>query len=108
MKDRAGKKVTTKEFFSRWKDGINQVTPLQQSKINFIGSVFMFIGVIIGIITTFILKTWWLFIILLGSFLLTAMAFLSNLQKYFAFKKINDQLKQMEENDNEQISTNGI
>ena len=82
-----------KEFFKRWKGGIQQITPLQQQKINIIGSVFVVCGVIIGIITSFMLKLWWLFIILLGSLLLTGISFISILQKYFVFNELNKQMK---------------
>jgi len=84
-----------REFFKRWGEGIQQITPFQQSKINLMGSSLVLIGVVIGIFTTLTLKIWWLFIILLGSFLLTSMGMLGNIQKYKALKRIN---KQMEEN----------
>jgi len=90
MKDKFGNKLTTKEFFSRWKEGIKSVTPLQQVKISLMGNLFVVVGVIIGLITTFILKTWWLFIILCGSFFLTSMACLANFQKYIILKEINE------------------
>lgn len=85
--------MKTKEFFKRWKQGIQAVTPYQQSKINLIGNILIVIGVVFGLVTTFLLKVWWLFIILLGSLFLTSMGFLGNLQKYYVLKKINQQMK---------------
>jgi len=90
MKLKTGEQITTKEFMSRWKKGIQEITPYQQSKISLVGSCFMIIGVITGLITTFILKTWWLFIILCGSFLLVGVGTIANYQKYIALQKINN------------------
>jgi len=96
MKDKFGNELTTKEFFQRWKMGIQKVTPLQQMKVNLIGNSLVLCGVIVGLITTFILKVWWLFIILSGSLFLSSMGFLSNLQKYWVFKKINQEVNKIE------------
>jgi len=79
-----------KEFFMRWKEGIKAITPYQQIKISLIGNVLVIIGVIIGLYSTFIIKIWWLFIILLGSFLLTLMNLLGSYQKYLALKNIRE------------------
>ena len=91
-----------KEFFKRWKGGIQQITPLQQQKINLIGSVFVVCGVIIGIITSFIIKLWWMLVILLGSLLLTGVSLISILQKYFVFNELNKQMKEQDD-DNKNI-----
>ena len=86
--------MNIKEFFKRWGEGIQKVTAYQQMKISLIGNFLVFVGVIIGLITTFILKVWWLFFILCGSFLLTSMSTLANVQKVLILKKINDRLKE--------------
>lgn len=85
--------MKVKEFFKRWKGGIEAITPIQQSKISLMGNVLVLVGVITGLITTSLLRVWWLFIILLGSLLLTSMGFLGTIQKYFALKKINEMMK---------------
>ena len=90
--------MKTKEFFSKWKQGIEEITPYQQVKISIIGAVLVLIGVIIGLVTMIVTKTWWLFIILLGSLLLVSLNFLGIIQKYWALKKINEMMK---ENDKE-------
>jgi ABC-type multidrug transport system permease subunit len=89
MKDKYGNQLTTKEFFKKWGEGIQSITPFQQLKISLIGIFFILAGVLTGLITTFILKTWWLFIILIGSFIITSVSLLSSIQKYSALKKIN-------------------
>ncbi len=101
MRDKQGNKLTTKEFFKRWGEGIKKVTPLQQTKISFIGSWFVIVGVLIGLVTTLLLKTWWLFIILLGSLLITGISLLGMWQKYSALKIIDIELKKLEVTNNE-------
>lgn len=86
-----------KEFFSRWKGGVEKITPLQQIKVSIIGSVLVLIGIIIGIITTLTTKTWWLVIILLGSLFVTGIGFIGTLQRYFALKRIDDLIKEQTE-----------
>ena len=85
--------MKVKEFFKKWAEGIKAITPFQQIKVNLVGSFLVIIGVIIGLITTFLLKVWWLFIILLGSLFLTSMGLLGNIQKYYVFKKINNEIE---------------
>lgn len=98
------------EFFKLWKEGIRAITPLQTIKINLIGIAFVFTGIIMGLIITFIYKMWWVFFILCGSFILTLTNFISMLQKYFVYKemdikiKIQDLLSKEEVKKNEQES----
>ena len=82
-----------KEFFSRWKQGIQQITPLQQQRISLIGGFIVICGILIGIVTAILVRVWWLLVILCGSLFLTGMSLVSTLQKYFAFKEINKQMK---------------
>lgn len=88
MKDKWGNEVSTKEFFVRWKQGIENVTPLQQTKISLFGIFLIVVGIIIGIITTVFTKTWWLTIILTGSLFLTSMNLIGQLQKLFSLNKL--------------------
>jgi len=85
-----------KEFFKKWGEGIQKITPFQQLKISLIGTTLVFIGIIIGIITMIINKTWWLLIILCGSFIIISTSFLGAIQKYKALKKIDEVIKLME------------
>ena len=89
--------MNTKEFFKRWGEGIQKITPFQQIKVSLIGSIFVLVGIIIGVITTAITKTWWLLIILFGSLFLSGMSFIGTLQKYFALKKIDELIKEQTE-----------
>ena len=73
---------------SRFKKGVEMITPMQTTKINLIGNILVVIGVLIGLYATF--GTWWLFIILIGSLLLTGMALLGVLKTYFMLRKIEE------------------
>ena len=87
------KKLGTKEFFRRWGEGIQNISPLQQVIFQLVGNILVIIGVIIGLCVTFSTKTWWLFIILLGSLFSVLTSILGTYQKYKMFRKINEQMK---------------
>lgn len=92
-KDKYGQPVEVKEFFSRWKQGIQNVTPLQQTRINLIGNVLVMIGVIIGIVYSAQNHFTWLIIVLIGSFLVTTMSFLGTFQRYLILSSLEKQNK---------------
>lgn len=85
--------MNLKTFLLRWKAGILAITPLQQAKISLVGSFFILGGILIGLYTTFVLHTWWLFVILLGSLVVSAVSTLGILQKYHAYKTLEDVMK---------------
>lgn len=67
--DREGKKLTGKEFMSRWKDGLSKVTPLQQTMVSIHSTNIILFGLLAGIVITIIAfdKLWWVMIILIGA-----------------------------------------
>jgi ABC-type multidrug transport system permease subunit len=82
------------EFFKRWGEGIQKITPFQQIKVSVIGSVLVLIGIIIGVVTMIISKTWWLLVILCGSLFVSGVSFIGTIQRYKALKKIDDMIKE--------------
>ena len=95
MRDKEGNYLTTKEFLERWKKGIQKVTPLQQTKISLQGVVLVLIGVVVGIVSSFMTGIWWLLIILCGSLFLTVINLIGTLQRYYSLKEIDKQFKEM-------------
>ena len=95
MKDKEGKEVTTKEFISRWKDGISRVTPIQQMQVSVLGYLFVLIGIIAGIIFSIAGSYWWLTIILAGTFLIQILGFIGTIQKLNLFKKQEEYIKNL-------------
>jgi hypothetical protein len=65
---KTGEKITWKEFFHRWKNGMNGITPLQQVNIQINSTWITIIGLLAGITICIIgIKTlWWLLLILIG------------------------------------------
>ena len=92
--DKEGKKLTFKQFMSRWKEGMQSVTPLQQVKAQLPGQILILIGVLLGLYVAFMNKTWWLIIVLVGVVLVNSLTLLSTWQKYSLLKKIDDELKE--------------
>ena len=95
MRDKEGNYLTTKEFLERWKKGIQKVTPLQQTKISLQGVVLVLIGVVVGIVSSFMIGIWWLVIILFGSLFLTVINLIGTLQRYFSLKEIEKQFNEV-------------
>ena len=95
MRDKEGNYLTTKEFLERWKKGIQKVTPLQQTKISLQGVILVLIGVVVGIVSSFMTGIWWLLIVLCGSLFLTVINLIVTLQRYFSLKEIDKQFNEV-------------
>jgi hypothetical protein len=102
-KDRQGKAVTATEFASRWKEGVQKVTPLQQIKVQIWGYIIVLMGVIWGIVMAFLFKTWWLFTILTGSLLVSFTTLFGVIQKYMILSKIEKEVRINEESAKQDI-----
>jgi len=105
------KKLGHKEFMSRWKRGIEGITPLQQVNNQIFFTLIVIIGILSGFtISLFNLKNlWWLSIILFGAGGNTLVSLLGLYQRRFMLQKfdvnIEDYMKGGQE-ENEQESTN--
>lgn len=89
---RSGEIITWKEFFKRWKKGIQSITPFQQVKTTLLGLIISVVGIIWGIGFGILLGLWWLVIILVGALFVTSMQILANYQKYRMMKKVEEML----------------
>ena len=88
--------METKEFISRWKGGIEMVTPLQRTKVDLVSYTIILIGMILGIIINVHAKVWWLVIVLSGSLLLLVMTYLGVIQKFKMLTKFEQEVKNEE------------
>ena len=70
------------EFFHRWGEGIQKITPLQLTFQQLIGQIIVLIGIIVGLFVTFSYKQWWLFVILVGSLIVAGTSLIGVWQKY--------------------------
>ena len=95
MKDKDGKEIRAGEFFSRWKEGVNKVTPLQQTQVSLYGYLFIFAGIIAGIIYAISGAYWWLAVILTGGLIVNLVGFLGILQRLALLKKQEEYIKQL-------------
>ena len=94
-KDKKGNHLSFKQFMGRWKDGVEGITPLQQTRTSLWGFSLIFIGIFWGIVVTILNHLWYLVLIFVGSTPITAMQFVSTLQKYWAQKKVQEALKEL-------------
>jgi hypothetical protein len=90
FKDKEGNKLTASEFFSRWGEGIKQITPYQKLKFQLRGTFLILIGLICGLIISIKnYKTlWWVAIILLGALIVNGI-------QYFALRQQKSLLKRL-------------
>jgi len=81
--DKYGNKLSWSEYFSKWKQGIANVTPLQQTNITIRGTWIILAGVTGGLIIslTSIKTLWWLVLILSGALVNTIVQQLGQYQK---------------------------
>ncbi|KKN22721.1 hypothetical protein LCGC14_0912230 [marine sediment metagenome] len=79
----SGETITGKEYLSRWKQGIQKVGILHQTKIQVRSTWIIIIGILAGLVISAInFKTlWWLFIILCGALGNTSVQLISLIQK---------------------------
>ncbi|MGA2130626.1 MAG: hypothetical protein ABSG05_03395 [Candidatus Pacearchaeota archaeon] len=89
--------MNTKEFFTKWKQGIEAITPYQQVRGQLFSIIPIFIGIIIGIIVTIKSHTWWLVLILGGSLILTFFQFIGMLQRFLRLRVQRDIMKSMQD-----------
>jgi len=105
-KDKEGKKVTAKEFVTRFKEGVGKMTPIQKAKNEVRSTFTMFVGYFFGLISLIIYReafvvqwfTYALIIIFLG-------ASWSNGIRWFALRQ---QLKLLKKIDEESVDIENL
>ena len=98
---KTGEKVTWKEFFRRWKKGMQEVTPLQQCVSTMFGQIVSLIGVVWGIIFSIRLGYWWMMVILIGGLIVLGVQMLGNWQRKAILQNMEDMMKIAESNTQE-------
>ena len=90
FKDKYGNKITLSEFMSRWKSGMQGITPYQQTRMQLNSTYIMLIGILCGFVITFfnLKNLWWLSIILGAAFFNTGVSALGLWQKKIALQNI--------------------
>jgi len=98
-KTKLGEQISWKEFFARWKKGIDGVTPLQQTNIQVYSTIIMLVGIVAGIvITLFAIKSlWWLCLVLTGALGNTSVSLLGLWQKKNVLKRLYDPTDDVED-----------
>jgi len=79
-----------KEWFKKWKQGMNEITPFQNVRIRLIGQFITLMGIISGAITVVLIKQYWFLLLFAGALIVQIMAILGDYQQYNLHKKIED------------------
>lgn len=96
---RSGEQISWGEFGSRWKKGMEAITPYQQTKIQLFGHTQVLVGILAGLYYSFVAHYGWLFLILLGSLFVSGVGMLGTYQRFLALQKIETLLKGGNENE---------
>ena len=110
-RDKLGNKLSWKEYFARWKAGIDGITPLQKTKTQITATRIQLLGIFLGLIMTIVgwRYLWWVGIILLGALINTAVQYLGLTQQRNTLVKHEEQCEEMSLDDlmDEEVNTNG-
>ena len=90
-KDKEGNKLTAKEFFKRWGDGIEGITPKQKLKTQLLGTRITLVGLFLGLCVSIYgwENLWWVGIVLMGAILNTGVQYLGLKQQLNMFNKMD-------------------
>lgn len=91
-KTKAGEQITWKEFFKRWGEGIEGITPIQKLKTQLLGTKITLLGIFLGLCVSIYgwENLWWVGIILTGAFINTGVQYLGFKQQLNTLKNIED------------------
>jgi len=92
-KTKDGETITWKQFFRRWKRGIEGVTPFQQARMTFHSTWIILVGIVLGFeFSLFRLASlYWLSVILIGALANTIIIQIGNYQKYKLLRRLEDE-----------------
>ena len=93
-RDKEGKGLSFKQFIGRWKEGIQGITPLQQTKTTLWSYLPIVAGLVWGLVITLVGETYWLSLILAGSLPITTIQIVSAFQRYISQKKVEEAFKE--------------
>jgi len=95
VRTKDGEIISTKEFIRRWKEGCNELTPLQSNKIQLRGTRITMLGIVCGLVISVInyRMVWWLGLILLGALFNTWVQYAGLMQQKKLFNNIENQFK---------------
>ena len=100
-KDKQGNRLTYKEFIGRWKEGIEEITPIQKIKTQLTGTRISLTGIFLGICVTLYgwENLWWVAIILVGAFITTGVSYLGIVQQRDSLLKHEEDCEEMSMDD---------
>ena len=87
-KDKLGKYLTWKQFFKKWKQGIDGITVMQQTNSQIQSTYIIIFGMLLGIIVSAANyeKFWWIIIVLIGGVFNAGISLVSLYQKKHQFQ----------------------
>ena len=111
MKDKEGNKLTTKEYFKRWGDGIKSLSPEQKVSNEFNATLIMLVGFIVALVALVIFRdklivSWFaygLILIFAGNTWGTTIRLIGFYQQKQFFKNIKEKMQGEDEEEKEEV-----
>ena len=96
-RDKYKNKLTWKQFFKRWREGIEGISPLQKTRTQLTATRIQLIGIFLGLIMSIIgwRYLWWVGIILFGALINTGVQYLGLTQQRNTLVKHEEQCEEM-------------
>ena len=107
IKDKQGKDYTIRQFFAKWKSGMQGITPLQMQQSQRWGYLITIAGIIYGIVYSALTKSWWLSIILIGSLIVIATQLIGCWQQIKVLKDQERIIKDIQNSMEKEVTENG-
>lgn len=95
-RDKKGEELTFREFLNRWKSGVSETSPLQQTTITLWSYPALIAGILWGFVVTLYSGTYWMSLILFATMPITSMQILATWQKYKRLKETDKIMKALE------------
>ena len=80
-------------FFKKWKEGIKNLTPLQQLRAKIIGTIGGTVGLILALVTLIMQRLWGFAIFIFFIIFIQGVSLISLLQQYDNLKQTFDELE---------------
>ena len=82
-----------KEYFSKWKKGMMEMTPIQLAHTEVVGHTGTLIGIVFAWLVMFMQGMWYFTILMFFAFLLSGVAWISAKQKHKAMVTVQRQIE---------------
>jgi len=88
--DKLGNYLSWKEYWTRFKTGVEGITPFQQARMSYRSTWIILLGIVLGIVfaSMSLANLWWLLVILIGALGNTMVQQIGNYQRLSLLRRL--------------------